>query len=107
MGYAVCLLIYLSHSALLMYGIHCMLLCLYFLSQDGCTALMLGASYGRQAAVEYLVQHGADIDIQDTVSEVRIGYGWTVGCEQTSCCVESECVVAVAVAAAVKPREQE
>ena len=103
MGYAVCLFISLSHSVFLLYGIHCMLLCLYFLSQDGWTALMLAASYGHQAAVEHLVQHGADINIQDKVSEVRIGYGWTVGCEQTSCCVESECVVAVAV----KPREQE
>ena len=38
------------------------------MSQDGSTALMLAAQYGSIAVVEYLVEGGADMEVNDNVS---------------------------------------
>ena len=50
----------------------------FLCTQYGWTALMVSASDGHTDTVKALVQHGADINIQDKVSRGVVSRGWTV-----------------------------
>ena len=41
---------------------------IYVITQKGYTALMFAANYGLHDTIELLLQHGADITLQDNVS---------------------------------------
>ena len=52
------------------YGVYVSNRCIFFVLQDGQTALMDAAQNGHREVVELLIKHGADVNAKDEVRNV-------------------------------------